>query len=95
MCVFFHGSLAWARIQATTGGFDWEDALRLVGQAGQGERANTQQGNTEGKEEHQQAKQQTITTTARFTKNNPKTPTQTTTRSKQNSKQQGTYIVYM
>lgn len=56
-------------IQATTGGFDWEDALRLVGQAGQGERANT--------EEHQQEKQQTITTTAtRITKNNPKkTPT--------------------
>lgn len=75
MCVFFfHGSLPWMLscftvIQATTGGFDWEDALRLVGQAGQGERANT--------EEHQQEKQQTITTTAtRITKNNPKkTPT--------------------
>ena len=32
---------SFGQLQATTGGFDWEDALRLVGQAGQGERAGT------------------------------------------------------
>ena len=80
---FSHGSLPWESgvftvIQATTGGFDWEDALRLVGQAGQGERVfapkNINKGNSKQSQQQQQESPKIFQKTP--TDNNEKQTTQ-------------------